>query len=302
MKFKEPYLSHTLKSHAISSKDKNELSKTPGKYVVMQGIEKPSETNLLSRLREMEEHNAHLENLVEQQTKELTEVTAASTKFLSIIAHDLRSPFSSILGVLEIIKESLKDNNNIEIEKNINIATNSANKTLILLDNLLAWTFSQNDVRRFNPVKININELLKEEIDNLSLSATQKQIIMNYSITSNLNVSADLQMVKTVLRNLISNAIKYTNTGGEISISAAESKQFVEISIKDNGIGISSGNQKNLFKIDSYNSTNGTNNERGTGFGLILCKEFIEMHGGSIKVVSEEGKGCEFRFTLPHYI
>ena len=109
-------------------------------------------------------------------------------------------------------------------------------------------------------------------------------------------------MVKTILRNLISNAIKYTNIGGEIMVSASENKQFVEISIKDNGVGISSMNQKELFKINSFHSTTGTNNERGTGLGLILCKEFVEMHGGKILVESEQGKGCEFRFTLPHYI
>ena len=109
-------------------------------------------------------------------------------------------------------------------------------------------------------------------------------------------------MVKTILRNLIGNAIKYTNTDGEITISALESDQFVEIAIKDNGVGISPEAQSELFKINSFNSTAGTDNEQGTGLGLLLCKEFIEMHGGNIQVESVPSEGSEFKFTLPHYI
>jgi signal transduction histidine kinase len=109
-------------------------------------------------------------------------------------------------------------------------------------------------------------------------------------------------MVKTILRNLIGNAIKYTNNGGEITISATEGKRFIEIVVKDNGIGISPEAQRRLYKIHSFHSTTGTNNEKGTGLGLILCREFIEMHGGNIRIESEPGKGSKFKFTLPHYI
>jgi signal transduction histidine kinase len=250
----------------------------------------------------MKELNAYLEKLVEQQTMELTEVVATNTKFISIIAHDLRSPFNSILGALELLKEKLDQYNINDIEKYINLASNSANRTLNLLEGLLAWTISQNKEKSFNPVKINLHELLLYEIESINPLATQKQITLNHSIAPYLNVSADLQMVKTILRNLISNAIKYTNTGGEISVSASESKQFVEITIKDNGIGISNKAQRELFKMDAFHSTAGTNNEQGSGLGLLLCKEFVEMHGGNIWIESEPGKGCEFKFTLPHYI
>ena len=109
-------------------------------------------------------------------------------------------------------------------------------------------------------------------------------------------------MVKTVLRNLISNAIKYTNINGQIKINALENKQYVEISVKDNGIGISPETRKKLFKIDFLHSAPGTNDEKGTGLGLLLCKEFIELHGGNIWIESEAGKGSCFSFTLPHYI
>jgi two-component system sensor histidine kinase/response regulator len=260
------------------------------------------EKNLRLRLQEMEELNANLEKLIEQRTTKLAEIVSTNAKFLSIIAHDLRNPFSSILGILEIMKLSIKDKKIGEIEEYIDMAYNSANNTLILLDNLLVWAVSQNKEKNFNTVKINLYELLGEEIESLNTSAKQKQIALNHSIEPNLNVTADLQMVKTILRNLISNAIKFTNINDEISINALEKQQFVEVTVKDDGIGVSYEAQKNLFRIDLFHSTPGTNNERGTGLGLLLCKEFVELHGGSIWIESEPGKGSRFAFTLPHYI
>jgi signal transduction histidine kinase len=261
-----------------------------------------SEKQLLFRLREMEELNTSLELLVEQRTNKLIEIVSTNGKFLSIIAHDLRSPFSSILGILEILKLSLKDITKDEIEEYIDIVYNSANNTLTLLDNLLIWAVSQNKERNFNPVKINLYELLREEIEILKTLANQKQIAINHSIAPDLNVTADLQMVKTIIRNLINNAIKYSNINGEIAINASKNKQFVEVTVKDNGVGISAENQRKLFKIDSFHSTPGTHNEKGTGLGLLLCKEFVELHGGNIRIDSEAGKGSRFAFTLPHYI
>ena len=261
-----------------------------------------SENHYLLRLIEMEELNTQLKNTLDQRTKKLNEVVATNTKFISIIAHDLRTPFVSILGVLEILRESINDYSIIEIEKYIGMVSNSANRSLNLLDNLLAWTISQSKEKSFNPVKINLFELLVDEIDNMDTLAKQKQIFLNHSIAPNVNVTADIQMVKTILRNLIGNAIKYTNSGGEINISAKENKQFIEIVVKDNGIGISLENQKNLFKSDVYHTSLGTKSEHGTGLGLLICTEFVQLHGGNIWIESELGKGCEFKFTLPHYI
>ena len=250
----------------------------------------------------MEELNASLEMLLEQRTQKLTEIVSTNGKFLSIIAHDLRSPFSSIICILEMLKLSLREFNKEEIEEYIDIVYNSANNTLVLLDNLLVWAVYQNKEKNFKPVKINLYELLQEEIANLKTLANQKQIIMNHSVEPDLNVSADIQMVRTILRNLISNAIKYTNINGEIVINASELKQYVEVTVKDNGIGISADNQKKLFQIDAFHSTPGTHDEKGTGLGLLLCKEFVELHGGNIRIESEPGKGSRFAFTLPHYI
>jgi len=267
-------------------------------------IEKPSNNsnnNSWSRLQELEKDNAHLKNLIEKQSRETAGIVLKNNKSISIIAHDLRSPFNSILGALQILKGKYKSNNNNEIDKFIAIAIDSANKTLNLLDVLLEWTISRNVEKKIASVAINLSELLTEEIENNFAVAKLKQIRLNQQIAANVNVFADLQMVKTIFRNLLGNAIKYSNSGEEITISASENDQLIEICVKDNGIGISTEAQKELFKVDEFNSTAGTNNELGTGLGLLLCKEFVEQLGGGIRVKSEPEKGSEFIFTLPIY-
>jgi signal transduction histidine kinase len=264
---------------------------------------KASENYYMLQLKELKERNVHSEELVKQLGEKLIEVVTTNSKFISVIAHDLRSPFHSILGALELVRIKLEDHHyEDDLENYINMAANSAIRTLKLLDELLDWTLSQNAEKSFNPVKINLYELVMTEIVSIGFAAEQKNISLNHSITNNLSVAADIQMIKTVLRNLIGNAIKYTNIGGNVSISASESGQFVEIAVRDNGVGISQEAQKRLFKIDTFHSTPGTDNEKGTGLGLILCKEFIEMHGGKIRIESEPGKGSKFMFSLPHYI
>jgi signal transduction histidine kinase len=277
-------------------------SKSLEKTYIMPNKGPQSEKDLLSRLQEMDRLNASLEILLEQRTSKLTEIVSTNGKFLAIIAHDLRSPFSSIIGILELLKLSLKEFNKDEVEEYVDIVYNSANNTLVLLDNLLVWAVSQNKEKNFKPIKIDLFELLRQEIENLKSTADQKQISINHSVEPGLNVTADLQMVKTVLRNLISNAIKYTKMNGQITIDALEKNQYVEISVKDNGIGISPEIRNKLFKIDFLHSSPGTNNEKGTGLGLLLCKEFVELHGGNIRIENNAGNGSCFSFTLPHYI
>ena len=290
----------------ISSKKRiyntDDSSKSLEKTYIMPNKGPQSEKDLLLRLQEMDRLNASLEILLEQRTSKLTEIVSTNGKFLAIIAHDLRSPFSSIIGILELLKLSLKEFNKDEIEEYVDIVYNSANNTLVLLDNLLVWAVSQNKEKNFKPIKIDLYNLLRQEIENLKTTAGQKQIEINHFVEPGLNVTADLQMVKTILRNLISNAIKYTNINGQITINALENKQYVEISVKDNGIGMSPEIQKKLFKIDFLYSAPGTNDEKGTGLGLLLCKEFVELHGGNIWIKSDAGKGSCFSFTLPHYI
>ena len=280
----------------------NGSTKLPGLPDIKAGSGNLLKNNKGLQMQEMHEINANLEELVEQRTKELFDVVASNSKFLSILAHDLRNPFISIVSVMEILKKSLHKRSADEIEKLINSAHNSANQTLNLIDNLLAWIISQNKDKSLIPVKINLHELLSYEIEILNNSVTQKLISLNHTIDPGLNISADIQMVKMILRNLITNAIKFTHTGGKITISAKACNPFVEIAVKDNGIGISQEVQGKLFKTGSFYTTPGTHDEKGSGLGLLLCKEFVELHGGSIQIESELGNGCEFKFTLPHYI
>lgn len=261
-----------------------------------------SESQLLMQLKEAEEINSNLYELVENGRKKLNETIATNAKFLKLIAHDLRSPFSTTIGILDLLKESFNDWDKNEIEQLINTASNSALRTLDLLDKLLAWSMLQNTERTFNPVKINLRELVINELESFNASATLKQISMDHSIEPDLFVTADSEMVKTIFRNLISNAIKYTRTGGNIFIAATEGKRFVKIEVRDDGIGMSQKTKDMLFKIDEFHSTTGTNDETGTGLGLLFCKNFIDFHGGKIRVESEPDKGSKFKFTLPHYI
>lgn len=254
---------------------------------------------LIQRLKELEEIKNQLELSTVEQSKKLTEVIETNTKFLSIIAHDLRGPFSSIIGVLELLKDSYYDHNLDDVNKYIRIATNSANGTLSLLENLLAWTLAENKISKFNPVKINIMNLVDEEFENYISAATHKLISLNHTISPDLHMSADMNMVKTIFRNLISNAIKYSFIGGIVNVNATEHMKFIEISVQDNGVGIAEKDKEELFKRNEIHTTRGTNNESGSGLGLILCKDFIEKHGGTIRIESETGKGSRVLFTLP---
>ncbi len=256
---------------------------------------------LLLRLQEMEKINSNLKKQAEDQSKKLEEVIATNAKFLSIIAHDLRSPFQSIIGALDLLRDSFNENNKNRIRTYIQMASNSANGTLTLLENLLSWTASQNKAISFTPVKINLLELITGELESVNIPATRKQLSLNHMCPGNIYLFADLQMVKTIFRNLINNAIKYSFIGGEITVSATVGNQFALITVRDNGIGISHKAQKELFNKDGIHSTRGTDNENGTGLGLMLCKDFVEKHSGTLSIESETGKGSKFSFTLPHY-
>jgi two-component system, sensor histidine kinase and response regulator len=302
MKVRQLYISNNLKPKENTAFGIKKSPKLSDKSVVIYNTSKAAEKHFILRLQEMEELNAQLEILIERQTKELADVTSTNAKFISIVAHDLRSPFGSILGALELLKGKMNDYHIMDIERYINTATNSANRALSLIESLMEWVISQNKEKSFNPIKINLYKLIEDEYESIHVLARLKQIRLNHFIEPALNISADLQMVKTIFRNLISNAIKYTNNNGEIIISASEIGQFVEITVKDNGIGISYKVQSELFKMETFHSTAGTNNEQGTGLGLLLCKEFVEIHGGKIRIESEPGKGSKFKVTLPHYL
>jgi two-component system sensor histidine kinase/response regulator len=179
---------------------------------------------------------------------------------------------------------------------------NSAAQTLRLLENLLEWANSQRGKISFNPIPIKLKELFNEEFSVLNGVAKGKNIELKSSLFDNLMIIADKNMIKTILRNLISNAIKFTHKNGKVEVKAIAINNQVKISVSDSGIGMTKETIAKLFRIDANQSTPGTENEKGTGLGLVLCKEFIEKHGGKIWVESESGKGSTFKFSIPLYI
>ena len=234
-----------------------------------------------------------------QLNRQLKELNATKDKLFSIIAHDLRSPFNSIIGFSELLCENIRD---YDIEKSgifIKQINSSAKHTLNLLDNLLAWAKTQTGQIDFKPKKINLQLIIQDIVDSLDSSARIKNISLSIFQPADIVIYADQNMLQTILRNLISNAIKFTNTDGRVEIYANSGQDQIEITIADNGIGMDEKTQNNLFKIDTDLTTNGTANEKGSGLGLILCKEFVEKHGGEIRVESILGEGSRFVFTIP---
>ena len=235
----------------------------------------------------------------EENEIKLGELIATKDKLFSIIAHDLRSPFNSILGFLELLIENVKNYEVADVEKYLGIINLSAKNTLVLLDNLLNWAKSQTGQIIFKPEKIVLSSLIQEIFELLNPSAKNKNIVLNHIQSEEIIVFADLNMIKTVLRNLISNAIKFTNSNGKINVYGLQNDKFIEIAVSDNGVGMNEETQNELFRLETNETSKGTANEKGSGLGLILCKEFVEKHGGKIWVKSELGKGSVFKFTLP---
>ena len=239
------------------------------------------------------------EQIIEQQNAELVKLNSDKDRFITILAHDLKSPFNSILGFLGLLSKNVRKYDIDEIEKLINIVNNSAQTTYKLLEDILIWVRAQSGKIPFVPQKLNLASICVDSLQDMKVIADSKKITINYVSTGEQFIFADERMTKTVLRNLISNAIKFTNPEGGIEIRVDQNQNFMIISVTDNGIGIEPEILSKLFDITQVVSTNGTANEKGTGLGLLLCKEFIEKHGGKIWVESELGIGSSFIFTLP---
>lgn len=239
------------------------------------------------------------EMAIVESEKRLKELNASKDKFFSIIAHDLRSPFNAIMGFSDLIVEQIKQKEYEGLEEMAEVVLKSATFAMDLLTNLLEWSRSQTGRLVFEPAFIEIIGLINENVSLLKSAADQKNIRIVTQMPNVAPVLADKAMINTVLRNLISNAIKFTNEGGEIIITCRSLPEKVLISVQDNGVGIDPNDLPKLFKIDQNFTTYGTKREKGTGLGLILCKEFVEKHKGKIWVESAPGKGSVFTFNLP---
>jgi PAS domain S-box-containing protein len=220
--------------------------------------------------------------------------------FFSIIAHDLKSPFSSFLGLTQIMAEELHHLTMAEVQDIAVTMKNSATNLFSLLENLLEWSKIKQGTVPFNPVTIRLRAMIDEYLAVVFDMALNKGITIACYIPDNMVVYADTNMLQTIIRNLVSNAVKFTSRGGNVSVSAVSNHTgHIEIAIQDTGIGINKEMVENLFRIDRNTNRKGTEGELSTGLGLLLCKEFIEKHGGLFWVESEVGTGSKFKFTLP---
>ncbi|CAN5615526.1 hypothetical protein BH23BAC1_BH23BAC1_03950 [soil metagenome] len=236
---------------------------------------------------------------IKRKNEELQEANATKDKFFSIIAHDLRGPLHSLSSFSNLLINHTSSLSMEDIQMVAKDLDKSLNNLFSLLENLLEWARSQAGIIEYNPEKISLRQIISSTIDLLEISAQNKNISIQTSVSEHLMVIADKYSITTVIRNLISNAIKFTHEGGKIEIGAIEISNFISIRIKDNGVGMNSEVQDKLFRIDNKYTTKGTKNEKGTGLGLILCKEFVEKNGGKITVESKENQGTVFSFNLP---
>jgi len=255
-------------------------------------------TIILGVTRDISERKLFERKLLAQAEK-LKELNATKDKFFSIIAHDLRSPFNGILALSEFLRNDVQDLDAESIREYSEHIYTSAKQAFGLLENLLNWANTQQGGLQFTPKKLWINDLIAREIDNLRSNADQKGILLEKRIDGDIIIEADEKMLETVIRNLISNALKFTHKGGSITVQASLKSGLMELVITDTGIGMSEKVLENLFKIDKGLTVAGTQNEKGSGLGLIICKEFVERHGGELYVESELGKGSRFSFTIP---
>ncbi len=253
--------------------------------------------------------NSILEELSVSEAK-LKEIVATKDKFFSIIAHDLRGPFSGFLVLSDLMAKEADELSIKDIKKMAEAINQSANSVFKLIENLLQWSATQTGSIKFNSEELDIYELAFDTTYSLKQMASNKNIVYIQNILPDTFVNCDRNMITAVFRNLVSNAIKFTQEGGNVEIGSIKSKlsddlkssdnsSEIHIYIKDSGVGMKKEIIEKLFKIDENVTTTGTNNEKGTGLGLILCKEFVERHGGNIWVESELGKGSTFWFSLP---
>jgi signal transduction histidine kinase len=241
----------------------------------------------------------HYEDQLQKNAEDLKALNNSKDKFFSIIAHDLRSPFSSFLGFTEILDEEIETLPEDELHTIITSMRKSASNLYQLIENLLEWALLHREITKFEPAAVQLAPLVQTCIDLVADNAQLKSIEIKTGIPSSMEVIADTHMLQTIIRNLLSNAVKFTPKGGKVELSAQSNEEhFITIAVKDNGIGIPAEMLGSIFLIDTSNKTKGTEGELSTGLGLILCKEFVEKHGGKIWVESEVGKGSSFYFTI----
>lgn len=232
----------------------------------------------------------------EQNFRELNNL---KDKMFSIVAHDLRGPVGNIKNLVDLIIETDDYSDVEQLKEFLSLLQKASGSSFTLLENLLNWARSQKNEIQIIPGFYKLNDIINENIELLSTSALSKNIKLTSLLTKTFIGFFDLQTINVVIRNLISNALKFTPQDGEININVIRLQGLLEVQIIDNGIGISEETLKDIFNPSIHYTTKGTNNENGSGIGLQLCKDFIEKNGGNLTVESQPGKGSSFKFTLP---
>ncbi|MBN1197752.1 MAG: PAS domain S-box protein [Bacteroidales bacterium] len=253
---------------------------------------------ILSIARDLTERK-RIQMQLMKQSKELKELNATKDKFFSIIAHDLKGPFNAIMGLTDLLIQNYRNLDGELVGRSLQSIAGASNHAYALLENLLLWSHTQTGRVEYHPEMILLNPMIQETSGFFTIQVEKKQLHLVNSVPGDLMLFADKNMIGTILRNLLSNAIKFTPRQGEISIAAIQTNNRIEVSITDNGVGITPKNLLDIFGIENKITTPGTEKEKGSGLGLILCKEFVEQHGGKIWVESTVGKGSTFSFFIP---
>ena len=240
------------------------------------------------------------QKILHQQNIELKESNITKDKFFSIIAHDLKNPVSAFMGVSNFLSQTFHELSNEELKEFLDDVNNSAKQLYELLENLLMWSRCERGLIQYQPAVYELRQFITSNINLLKINADNKNISINYDLDKEYKVYTDANMLNTIIRNLCTNAIKFTHEGGTINIICREDDDnFCRISVSDNGVGIPKENLEKLFSLQNSVSTTGTKQESGTGLGLILCREFVEKHNGRIWVESTVNVGTTFHFTIP---
>ena len=245
----------------------------------------------------MEQKKAQIK--IRENENELRKSNATKDKFFSIIAHDLRSPFTALLSLSDILLKHYKELDDDTRKEYIGMIYESSENTFKLIENLLQWSRIQRGTIEMNPDEFYVCDIVNRTIDIVKQPASNKGLEIDTCINTDLKVFADANMFETIVRNLLMNSIKFTKPGGKITVEAEEAGDKVHTVVTDTGIGMNEKAIEKLFKVEENKSTPGTSGEAGTGLGLILCKEFITINKGDITVESELGKGSTFTIILP---
>lgn len=257
---------------------------------------------IINMQRDLYKKNAQISELLKSKEKlneELILSNETKDRIFSVIGHDLRAPLATIIDSINLITVEKSSYDSLVQKNFFEELRDSTGDTMILLENLLEWSRSQLGELTYYPQKFNLNESISTGIRILSVNAKKKNITISEDFVEKTYVCADIRMIDTVLRNLVSNAIKFTNAGGEVTIRIETDVEFARIKVIDNGVGMSPEKIGALFIMSRNTVSTGTNGEKGTGFGLMLCKNLVEKNGGSLMCESVVGKGSTFTFTIP---